>query len=366
MGTPTDRRYDSNNMGQGNVIIIQKALGQANIDELLKLSEDYKKSRYHADTCPTFPQAALSILTNDSGELETSAARSSAGDLYEERRREIYAVPVPAALPAPPPPPPPAQAPQTPTPPPAATPAPPPAAPVAAPTPAPVPPPPVAVPTPAPPAPAPPAPVTTTSPPPPPLQPYIVNAAPPAIYRETEEYSTYHDHDYDHSHYSHPATTYRDSSPSRATTITDSSYSSYSSYSPVTAPHHHAHYTTSASGPVIVARDRDYRHHYETSGDIPMGAGALVPHLQSRSRSRSRARRDLRHEIRALEREYHGRERASSTSGAEIIEAKRLSNGGIVLYEEEVETIKQGQKGPRIQMDKKGRMSISVPKYHYR
>lgn len=51
---------------EGNTIIVQKALGQKNIDDLLKLSDDYKKS-----------------------EFEIMAARSSAGDIIEERRTEI-------------------------------------------------------------------------------------------------------------------------------------------------------------------------------------------------------------------------------------------------------------------------------------
>ncbi|KAJ4287437.1 hypothetical protein N0V88_007710 [Collariella sp. IMI 366227] len=72
---------------EGNVIIVQKALGQQNIDDLLKLSDDYKKC-----------------------ELEIVAARSSAGDIIEERiehRTEIYegaaalAAPTPTA-PSPP------------------------------------------------------------------------------------------------------------------------------------------------------------------------------------------------------------------------------------------------------------------------
>ncbi|KAI0129682.1 hypothetical protein BJ170DRAFT_283845 [Xylariales sp. AK1849] len=58
---------------EGNTIIVQKALGQENIDDLLKLSEDYKKS-----------------------ELEVVAARSDAGNLVEERRTEIFTVPPPA------------------------------------------------------------------------------------------------------------------------------------------------------------------------------------------------------------------------------------------------------------------------------
>jgi hypothetical protein len=32
---------------QGNIIIVQKALGQQNIDDLLKLSDEYKKSWSH-------------------------------------------------------------------------------------------------------------------------------------------------------------------------------------------------------------------------------------------------------------------------------------------------------------------------------
>jgi hypothetical protein len=354
---------------QGNVIIIQKALGQANIDELLKLSEEYKKS-----------------------ELETSAARSSAGDFYEDRHREIYAVPVPAALPAPPPPPPVQLLSPVPV--------------EKLPTPAPPPPPPVVA-TPAPPPPlspvvvGPPPPIVVPAPPPAHQHsPYIVNVAPPpsppqqqTIYRETEEYSTYHDHGsnnapaYGHDHYAHQhahmhhpqsPVVYRDASPSRLTTTTGSSYSSYSSYSPtvVTSPHHHnhnhAHYTSATSGPVTVVRDgRDY-YYPETSDEVPLGAGALT----ARPRSRSRSRRDIRHEIKALEAELHGRKRAPSTShkrshsrhgsSAELVKAERLSDGGIVLFEEKVETVDQGYKGARIERDKKGRMAISVPKYVYR
>ncbi|KAH8202019.1 hypothetical protein TruAng_003774 [Truncatella angustata] len=62
---------------EGNTIIVQKALGQENIDDLLKLSEDYKKS-----------------------ELDVLAARSEAGNLVEERRTEIFVAP-PAPPPAP-------------------------------------------------------------------------------------------------------------------------------------------------------------------------------------------------------------------------------------------------------------------------
>lgn len=74
----------------------------------------------------------------------------------------------------------------------------------------------------------------------------------------------------------------------------------------------------------------------------------------SRSRSRSRSHRDLRPEIRDLARRHGDRE---------IIKAERLSTGELVLYEEEVERIEEPRRGVRIEKDKKGRMSISVPKY---
>ncbi|OTB09422.1 hypothetical protein M426DRAFT_70700 [Hypoxylon sp. CI-4A] len=69
---------------EGNVIIVQKALGQQNIDDLLKLSE-IKKSQE-----------------------EIAAARSVPGSVYEERREEVYALPPPppSIAPAYPPPPP--------------------------------------------------------------------------------------------------------------------------------------------------------------------------------------------------------------------------------------------------------------------
>ncbi|ROV89471.1 hypothetical protein VMCG_10224 [Cytospora schulzeri] len=94
---------------EGNTIIVLKALGQENIDDMLKLSEDYRKS-----------------------ELEVTAARSEAGNFLEERRMEEHreetfvhappppppflppppvAQPPPPVVYAPPPPPPPAPAP---------------------------------------------------------------------------------------------------------------------------------------------------------------------------------------------------------------------------------------------------------------
>jgi hypothetical protein len=229
---------------EGTTIIILKALGQNNIDELLKLSEEYKKS-----------------------ELEVMAARSSAGDI--EERREIFTIaPPPSTAPAPAP------------------------APVPVPMPAPVPvaapPPPASVYAPAPvPAPAP-APAPAPSP-------VIVDAAPPQpAVRIVDE------------------TIIRDLSPSRTTTT--SSWDSVSEYSAVTR----------------------------------------------RARSHSRSGRDIRAEIRALERELTHRPKHDGRG--ELVRAERLPDGQVVLYEESVERVVGHPKPARIEKDKKGRMSISVPK----
>lgn len=114
----------------------------------------------------------------------------------------------------------------------------------------------------------------------------------------------------------------RDSSPSRS--------SSWDYY----PPHHHHHYP----------------HEHELE-------------LVERSRSRSRSGRDIRAEIRALERELTHRPRREYAE-REVIRTERLPDGQLVVYEEQTERSTQAHKPPRIEKDKKGRMSISVPKYH--
>jgi hypothetical protein len=117
-------------------------------------------------------------------------------------------------------------------------------------------------------------------------------------------------------------TVIRDVSPTRSTT-------SYTTTTDTTAP--------------LILDSREVR-----------GAQPLV----LRQRSRSRTGRELRSEIRALEAEHrHGRR-----SDRDIVRAERLSDGQLVLYEEHVEKIDEGYRGPRIEKDKKGRMSISVPR----
>jgi hypothetical protein len=114
----------------------------------------------------------------------------------------------------------------------------------------------------------------------------------------------------------------------------------------------HTSYTTSTTGashgPVIID-------HREVSEEIPFGPYALA----HRRRSRSRSGREIRAEIKALEAELAVRRRPKG----DIVHAERLSDGQLVLFEERVEKIEEGHRGPRIEKDRKGRMSISVPKY---
>ncbi|TWU76070.1 hypothetical protein ED733_007497 [Metarhizium rileyi] len=232
-----------------NTIIVQKALGQENIDELLKLSEEYMKV-----------------------DQEVIAARSAAGDIVEERIEERKQKTVEINVPPPPPP-----------------------VTVAAPPPAPVvvPPPPAS------------APVTTPAPAPVPA-PVMVDVGPRGVgHVDTVD-----------------RTIIREPSPSRSCSSWDSGHT------------HHRH------------------HHYHEDGAL-----VVVP----RSRSRSRTRRDIRAEIKALERELVHRPRTEIER--EIVRTERLPDGQLIVYEEEVERTVARPKPPRIEKDKKGRMSISVPRY---
>ncbi len=80
---------------------------------------------------------------------------------------------------------------------------------------------------------------------------------------------------------------------------------------------------------------------------------------------------ELRSEIRHLEKQLARRERSrhrrhrSLSTGGELVRAERLSTGELVLYEEEVETLREPSRGRgvRVERDKRGRMSIVVNKY---
>ncbi|RDA93153.1 hypothetical protein CP533_3181 [Ophiocordyceps camponoti-saundersi (nom. inval.)] len=237
---------------ENNTIIVQQALGQEHIDELLRVSEEYNKA---AD----------------------QEARSLAAAATEEVR---YPPPPPTIVSAPPP---------------AATRAPTVAAPSVA-------PPPTVILAPAVP---PPPPLVVTRPPP--------EAAPVEVIDRTR-------------------TVVRDVSPAR-TTATSTTSSSWDSHH----PHHHHH----------------HRHHED------MAVGPVI----HRSRSRSRSGREIRAEIRALERELAHRPKGVELGERDIVRTERLPDGELIVYQERVERQSAGPKPPRIEKDKKGRMSISVPKY---
>ncbi|RCI17122.1 hypothetical protein L249_2594 [Ophiocordyceps polyrhachis-furcata BCC 54312] len=246
---------------QNNTIIVQQALGQEHIDELLRVSEQYNKADQEAAAA-------------------AAAARSSAGAVMEDRREEVrYPPPPPTIVSAPPP---------------AASRAPTVAAPPAAPLPTIV--------------------VPPSVPPPPPL----VVARPPHEAPPVEVIDS-------------SRTVIRDVSPARTTTT--STTSSWDSHH----PHHHHH----------------HRHHDD------MVVGPVI----HRSRSRSRSGREIRAEIRALERELAHRPKGVELGERDIVRTERMPDGELIVYQERVERQSAGPKPPRIEKDKKGRMSISVPKY---
>ena len=163
-------------------------------------------------------------------------------------------------------------------------------------------------------------------PPPPPQQapgpaPVIITAPPPPPTETESSVSEWVEEQY-----------YRDYSPTRST-VTTSSWDTRHG-------HHH-------------------RHRREKSAPVAIGPMALVN--RSRSRSKSRGGRELRAEIRALERELAHRPKGGYVE-REMVRAERLPDGQLVVYEEEVEDVVTHHKPPRIEKDKKGRMSISVPR----
>jgi hypothetical protein len=228
-------KYNLTNTVQGNTIIVQKALGQENIDDLLKLSEDYKKA-----------------------ELEVAAARSEAGNIIEERHTEIFTVPPPP----------------------------------------------------------PPAPATV-------VHTVAHSTAPPALAQYDVVNTT---------------TLVRDVSPVR-------SHRSYSTS------------TTSRTPLIIEAQQREY------SGEIPVGPLALIAADRRRDDKSIKAEiARLQAERELIRQERHHHHHHSHSPGGELVRAERLSSGELVLYEERVERIEEPRRGVRIEKDKKGRMSISVPK----
>lgn len=149
-------------------------------------------------------------------------------------------------------------------------------------------------------------------------------------------------------------------------------------HSPARSFHH--------GGPVVVeARPREEstlvetkREYVERSDPIPVGPLALAIPPE---RYRAKDERAIRAEIKALEAEKEAL-RAEKRAEKELRKADRIRRGGrasetdLVFYEERyerpeeeytvvrTERIEEPEGGVRIEKDKKGRMSISVPKYY--
>lgn len=87
--------------------------------------------------------------------------------------------------------------------------------------------------------------------------------------------------------------------------------------------------------------------------------------LALRPRSRSRSGREIRAEIRTLESQLDGRRhhRHSGSVGGDLVRVEKSGDGQqVVVFDEKVEKVDEGYRGPRIERDKRGRLSLSVPR----
>jgi hypothetical protein len=134
------------------------------------------------------------------------------------------------------------------------------------------------------------------------------------------------------------------------------------------SPHHHHHH----SNPIIIDAGRPI----ETSDPVTVGSLALVAPRQG-----TRDERAIRNEIKALEAEkealrFERRAERDFRKADRIRRGHRSSETDLVLYEQDTyvrpgeevtlvkrERISEPEGGVRIEKDRKGRMSITVPKY---
>lgn len=226
---------------------MQKALGQENIDDLLKLSERYKKSESRSTNNGSTKTGAKYI----SAEIEIDRNRNGSTRVVEETRREVQETNPRNSAPV------------------------------------------------------------------------VIPASPPSSLEVVDR------------------TVIRDVSPARS--YTTSGHSSHHH-------HHHHHHRHNDGALYVEIKDRPAR---EVSEPVPVGPLALA------ERRRSRSDREIREEIRALEAEL-ARHPGSGTT--EIVRAERLPDGHLVVYDEHIERVETPPRGVRIERDRKGRMSISVPR----
>lgn len=126
--------------------------------------------------------------------------------------------------------------------------------------------------------------------------------------------------------------------------------------SPVRSHRSYSTSTTSRTPLIIEAQQREY------SGEIPVGPLALVADRRRDDTTIKMEIARLEAERELIRRDRHHHHHHSHSPSRELVRAERLSTGELVLYEEQVEKIEEPRRGVRIEKDKKGRMSISVPK----
>ncbi|EPE08721.1 hypothetical protein F503_04308 [Ophiostoma piceae UAMH 11346] len=261
---------------EGNTIVVQVALGQDNIDDVLRLSRDYKKSESE-------------VVESKKTKIKTS----SGGEIFrEERRREEYYTTPAVYQPAPPPPPPPA-----------------PAAPVYA-----------------------PAPVYDPAP-------EHVAMAP------TTDYTSIKIRDVS------PARNYTTSAFSTVPVASTELVRTRSRSRPpaviVDAGGPVVDYREQSSvGPLAVVAINDrHRHKHRHSRSHSHGDGALYARIHDNHDHHD-------HRYYYEERDYYER------PSRELVRTERLSNGDVVLYEEDIE-VEVPRHGVRIEKDKKGGVSTN-------
>lgn len=103
---------------------------------------------------------------------------------------------------------------------------------------------------------------------------------------------------------------------------------------------------------VVAVNDRHRRHRSRHSRSHSHEDGALYARIHDR-----RDRHDHRYYFEE-HRDYYER------PSRELVRTERLSNGELIVYEEDIQ-VEVPRHGVRIEKDKKGKMSISVPKYRY-
>ena len=204
---------------------------------------------------------------------------------------------------------------------------------------------------------------------------YEVSAPPPSHHPS-------HHHHHHHTtqpmviHTTQPATAPQPVELVKTTLVRDVSPSSHSY---TTASYSTTSYDTSTTGTTsttatAVPPGAPYIYDVAPAVVEPMAMQVHTSHSHHRSNSD-----DLRSEIRHLEKELarrerhdlvgahvhrHGsRSRHSHSRSRDLVRSERLPTGEVVLYEETVEKVEEPSRGVRIEKDKRGRMSISVPRF---